>query len=198
MKTSENISEISKALVRAQAKMGAATKGASNPFFKSKYADLGAVMEVIKDPLNENGIAVLQPVFSEEGCHFIETILIHESGQFLSSGRLKLELHKIDPQFIGSVITYMKRYQLQAFLGIPSEDDDGNAAADAYKQKALKPSFKLGEEELSIISSLREAAQLTAIDVKTYISKTFGKNYTELNKAEFDSLCTYLNQQRKG
>ena len=35
--------EISKAILAAQMEMGNATKGSSNPFFKSKYADLNSI-----------------------------------------------------------------------------------------------------------------------------------------------------------
>lgn len=124
MRLSETITKAAAALVKAQRKMGAASKGASNPFFRSKYADLGAVMEVVKDPLNEEGFTILQPSFSQDGSHYVETVLLHESGEFISSGAMKLELSKIDMQSLGSAITYMRRYQLQSLTGTPAEDDD--------------------------------------------------------------------------
>ena len=41
---------------------------------------------------------------------------------------------KNDPQVLGSLITYLKRYQLAALMGISSEvDDDGNKATGANK-----------------------------------------------------------------
>ena len=60
MKTSEDISELATALAKAQGQMGSAKKDADNPFFKSKYADLGAVIAAIKQPLSENGISYTQ------------------------------------------------------------------------------------------------------------------------------------------
>lgn len=137
MKHSENIELISKALLAAQKATGAATKGATNPFFHSKYADLGSVMEACKDAFNDNEITILQPVMGE----FIETILIHTSGQWISSKtpimlkekQWSKELGKFvelgkDPQALGSAITYARRYGLQSMLFIPAEDDDGERA----------------------------------------------------------------------
>ncbi len=46
---------------------------------------------------------------------------------------------KEDPQGIGSVITYMRRYALQAMSGLEAEDDDGNHAC----QPSASPKPKL-------------------------------------------------------
>jgi len=143
MKTSDTIGKISLALLKAQRKMGAATKDAKNPFFKSNYADLGSVMEVCKDPLNEEGIVILQPVSSNEAGHFVETRLLHESGEFISTESMRLELNKVDMQQLGSAITYARRYQLQSLLSIPAEDDDGeksmNRNAPTQQAKPAAP-----------------------------------------------------------
>lgn len=60
MKTSEKIDLISKALCEAQKEVGAAIKGSKNPYFKSNYADLAAVIDSVKEPLNSHGISFLQ------------------------------------------------------------------------------------------------------------------------------------------
>jgi hypothetical protein len=129
MKTSKTITKIMPALLKAQIEIGSAKKDAVNPFFKSSYSTLGEVMEVCKEPLNKNGIIVLQPSgITKNGGEYIETILIHESGEFLTS-RIKLTPAKEnDPQAQGSAVSYAKRYALQAMLFIPSEDDDGEKA----------------------------------------------------------------------
>lgn len=134
MKKSESIIKISAAIVKAQMKMGAATKDTTNPFFKSKYADLSSIMEVVKGPLNEQGVALLQPAYSEHRengivCHYVETILIHESAEWISSGQLKLELNKVDMQQVLAATTYARRVQLQSFLSIPVTDDDGESVS---------------------------------------------------------------------
>ncbi len=125
MKTSETISKIMPDLVKAQTAMGAATKDAINPFFHSKYADLGSVIKVCKDLLNFNGIVYLQPITGDT----VQTIMMHTSGEWISDeGTRILFAKENDPQAQGSAITYARRYGLQSFLGIPAEDDDGEKA----------------------------------------------------------------------
>lgn len=126
MNKSESIVEISKALVKAQSKMGGAVKGSSNPFFKSKYSDLNSVIEACKQELNNEGISVLQPIDSDEHGDYVETVLIHTSGEFVSS-KMRLKFAKEnDMQAYGSSISYARRYSLQSLVFIPSsEDDDG-------------------------------------------------------------------------
>lgn len=128
MQMSPNVSSIAAALAKAQTKMGAAVKDSANPFFKSSYADLGSVVEVCKGPLNENGITILQPTGTDEKGHYVQTMLLHSSGEYISTDKLYLELSKHDMQALGSAITYARRYQLQSLLGIPAVDDDGEAA----------------------------------------------------------------------
>ena len=125
MKTTESIQAISTALLKAQKQIGAAKKGSTNPFFKSSYADLGEVMKACKDELNNNGITVLQPVLTgPEGNTFVETVLLHESGEYIA-GTMKVEAKEANnPQAQGSAITYARRYSLQSMVFIPAEDDD--------------------------------------------------------------------------
>lgn len=128
MNCSPNISKISTALLLAQKEISGAKKGATNPFFKMKYSDLGAVMEACKDAFNNHGITVLQPIIFNEGSNILKTILLHESGEFIESS-MKVSCKNPDnPQEMGSAITYAKRYALQAIAFIPSEDDDGEVA----------------------------------------------------------------------
>ncbi len=128
MNKSESIKELATALAKAQGQMTAAKKDAANPFFKSKYADLAAVVEAVKGPLSANGLSYCQFVDTDEQGLWIETILMHSSGEWLS-GRLRMPVAKQnDPQALGSAITYGRRYGLQAATGVPADDDDGNAA----------------------------------------------------------------------
>jgi hypothetical protein len=135
MEKSENIIEISKALLSAQKKIIGAIKNAENPFLKSEYADLKSVIEAVKPSLNEYGIVFMQAVNMDGAIPIIETMLLHESGQFISSKTPVYCTKPNDPQAFGSGITYSKRYALQALLGLPTEDDDGNAASKEPKQR---------------------------------------------------------------
>ena len=143
---------IATALAAAQINMGKALKQANNPHFRSKYADLGSVMDACLPALNERGIAVIQPTGENELGRFVETIMIHgESGEQLSC-RVPLIVGKNDMQGYGSAVTYARRYGLMAMAGIAAEDDDGNAAAKAApKQEAPK---KISAEQFKAINDL--------------------------------------------
>ncbi len=136
-KTSKSIAKISVALLASQKKIGAAKKGSVNPFYKSKFANLGEVMRVCKDILNDNKITVLQPVgVTKHGGQYVETVLLHESGEYIA-GRQKLILNeKSSPQDQGKAISYAKRYSLQAMLFIPTEDDDAEGPMKTYRNPA--------------------------------------------------------------
>lgn len=130
----ENIKNLSKALVQAQSEMSNAKKDATNPFFKSKYADLNAIREAVLPILNSHGISVLQPMTNIEGKNFIKTILLHETGESIESFTEIIYSKVNDAQAQGSGITYARRYGLQSFVCVGAEDDDGN--------KAVKPAEK--------------------------------------------------------
>ncbi len=153
---------IATALAKAQANMGKAIKANKNDHFRSKYADLGNVMDACLPALNEVGIALIQPTGTDELGNFVETILIHgESGEQLSC-RVPLILGKNDMQGFGSAVTYARRYGLMAMAGIAPEDDDGNAAAaSAPKGKpAPKPQENPNEAIERAVEYLGEASGL--------------------------------------
>jgi hypothetical protein len=119
---------LAKALVAAQKNMEAVKKAATNPHFRSKYADLSAVVEAVVPTLNENGVAVIQSPSSDGNLVSVSTTLLHESGASVT-GVLSMKPTKAGPQEVGSVITYARRYALLAMTGAAPEDDDGNAAS---------------------------------------------------------------------
>lgn len=140
---SPSISLLAGALVKAQQALKPAIKDSANPFFKSKYADLGSVWDACRDALQSNGLSVVQfPGFTEAGAALLTTILLHESGEWIS-GTAGAPLNKADAQSMGSAITYLRRYALAAVVGVVTEDDDGNAAsqpkAQAKRQQVAQP-----------------------------------------------------------
>jgi hypothetical protein len=134
MNKSESIKELATALNKAQAEMSGAKKKETNPFFKKKYADMNSVVDAVRVPFCDNGLSYSQFPLFENGCVGVETILMHESGEWISSV-LMLPMVKQDPQAAGSAITYARRYSLQSIAGIPSEDDDGNSTVKSSKPK---------------------------------------------------------------
>lgn len=120
--------QISTALLKAQSEMSNPKKGATNPFFKSKYADLNAIREAVIPTLNENGISVLQPIVHVDGKNFVKTILLHESGELMDSLTEIIYNKQNDAQAQGSGISYARRYALQSFVCVGADDDDGQKA----------------------------------------------------------------------
>lgn len=121
--------KLAAAMVKAQKAFGPALKTATNPHFRSKYADLSACVEAVIDALNENGIALMQRTSADDTGVTITTVFLHESGEMMDSGPLHVPAAKSDPQGYGSALTYARRYSLMAACGIAPEDDDGNAAS---------------------------------------------------------------------
>lgn len=118
------------AFVKLQSELGPARKLATNPAFKSKYADLGAVWDAIMEPLHSNGFGLMQIHQFDGDTDYLETILIHAPSGGREKGRYRLRPTRQDPQGVGSATTYARRYAACAMLGVVAdEDDDGNAAS---------------------------------------------------------------------
>ena len=128
MTQSESILDLAGALVAAQSELENAHKNATNPHFKSDYADLAEIINTVRPVLNRHGLAVVQIPGFTDGVVTVETLLAHASGQWLR-GVSAAPAQKLDPQGVGSAITYLRRYSLAALCGIAQEDDDGEAAA---------------------------------------------------------------------
>lgn len=129
MKTSEQINDLTTALSSCQGEMGSADKGADNPFFNSKYADITSVLKAIKEPLANNGLSFVQVPVHNDNEAGVTTRLMHGSGQWIES-TLWLPVGKPDAQGVGAAITYARRYALQSILGVPAADDDGNSVSE--------------------------------------------------------------------
>lgn len=140
MLKSEQINELVAALAKAQGQIEGAKKSSSNPFFKSKYADLAECWNTCREALTANEISVIQmpEEINENGRLNITTMLAHSSGQYISS-TLTMTVTKLDPQAIGSAITYGRRYALAAMVGLAQEDDDGEKAMARQEKKDKKP-----------------------------------------------------------
>lgn len=130
MNKSESIKNLSEALVTAQAEMPVVEFNKTNPFLKNKYADLGAVIKTAQPILAKNGLAVSQLCTTEGDQVGVETMLMHKSGEWISSSMsisLGEERGKSTAQVAGSIVTYIRRYALAAMLGMyADEDGDGN------------------------------------------------------------------------
>ena len=118
-------------LFAAKKEIGKISKDSTNPFFKSKYFDINALLEHVEPILANHGLFVIQPIEED----IVTTKIINEDGFGIASG-MKLTPMS-DPQKMGSQITYYRRYTLQSLLALQAEDDDGNKASRPTKPKRL-------------------------------------------------------------
>ena len=178
---SSEIASLAKAMAKAFAVIESAKKDKQNPHFKSWYADLASVVEVIKPALQPNGLWFSQISHNIADHAAIETVIIHESGETMSTGIVAVPVSKRDAQGFGSALTYARRYSLSAAFGVCGEDDDGNAATKAPpklqqthpKRPALEVAFKavktmedlknlwanLSDEDKKIAEDLKDQAK---------------------------------------
>lgn len=168
MNRSETIVTIAKALATAQSEMGSASKDAKNPFFKSSYADLNAIREAVLPVLNRHNISVLQPTIEVNGESFVETVLLHESGEFLSSVTPIIAAKQNDAQSHGSGISYARRYGLQSFLCVGAEDDDGEKAMGRANKPAYGTNNPLTNNTKTVVvsSAVTEESTKTTAEIK--------------------------------
>ena len=142
MDRSESIVNLAKALVKAMGEIETATKSSKNPFYKSKYADINSLHEAAKPALVANGLTVIQPPASKDGINYIETVILHESGEFISSLNEVIVAKQNDPQNFLAAQTYTRRGAFQSILNMAANDDDGNTASNVK----VKESKELPEE----------------------------------------------------
>lgn len=135
MNKSDSIKNIAEALCKFQSEIESISKDAENPFFKSSYASLPAIIEATREPLAKHGLSYAQ---FPSGDSELDTILMHTSGEWISAS---FAMKPVDqkPQSVGSAITYARRYALCAILGLQVDDDDGNEASKPEAKPASKP-----------------------------------------------------------
>jgi len=152
MEKSESIKNLSAALAKVQEEMSGVKFDAVNPFLKNKYASLGAIIEASKSALSKNGFSISQLVTASGNEVGITTILMHVSGEYLSSTAtlpMEAEKGKSGAQVAGSVITYLRRYALASILNLYTEEDtDGNKPA--VQEKPQVKAMTLADAERMI------------------------------------------------
>jgi len=155
MTKSDSIKNLSAALAKAQAKLQNAKNTADNPFYKSKYAPLGEVLDLVRPVLAENGLAVIQYPSSDDGKIIsIHTMLVHESGEYIDFDPLSLTAEKITPQGAGAAITYGRRYSVSGIFNIASEDDDDGNSLEKPQNGAKQPSKTINKSEVMVLEGL--------------------------------------------
>ena len=121
-----------KKLLEVKKEIGTLSKNSKNPFFKSQYLDLTAIIEAVEPILQKHGLVLLQPI----RMNIISTeIYDAESGKLVCESSMMIPEQITDPQKLGSCVTYFRRYTLKSLLAIAEQDDDGNLAAKITKPR---------------------------------------------------------------
>lgn len=166
------------ALLAFQAEVGNVSKDKENTFFKSNYADLSAVKAEAQPYLTKHGLAVIQSpgylVVGEKLYDTLDTKVVHAKSGDSEKSVLVLKPVKQDPQAQGSAITYARRYQFMALLGLVADDDDDGNAASAPAPKAQPPT-----ELQTVLGRVRAAVQAAGVspaDATAYFKGTHGED----------------------
>lgn len=160
MNKSESIQNLSAALSKAQAEMPAIKFDSKNPFLKNDYASLGAIIAGARPVIAKHGLSVSQLTFGEEGVAGVETVLMHTSGEWISSSismPIGEEKGKSSAQVAGSIVTYLRRYSLASILGIYSDEDgDGNKVEPERKPtRVALPKEKSVDDPMTIERAMK-------------------------------------------
>jgi hypothetical protein len=168
-------------LLEFQKKVTVIKKDAKNPHFKNTYASLTQIISEVKPILSEVGIVLTQPIINGN----VSTMLTFGSEVLDSSIPLPIGLQ---PQPLGSAITYFRRYTLASLLALEIDDDDANEAT-----KKEQPKFQATATNLPPLSDKAFAAMLDAIakGEKDKVKAAMAK-YTLL-KPQLDELTKLLN-----
>ena len=191
---------IYKAFVKFQSEFKGMKPDSSNPFFKSTYISLDGILETARPILAKNGLAVIQEATGDGDYIFVKTKLIHESGEMIETEVLKMKPQKNDPQSMGSCITYSKRYQLAALLGIcECIDDDANIATYGNSvPEQSKSNGKLSAKQVGRLLAIGLKAGIKEPEIKKVIKAEFGKDKIEdLSIEAYNSICSRLDAKAK-
>ena len=165
MQQSESIADLAAALAAAQGELEPVKKGTENPFYKSKYADLDAIVTAVRPVLSKHGLAVAQFPESDDTGDYLTTQLMHASGQWLRA-RMRLVVAKQDAQGMGSGITYMRRYTYSPAVGVVTEADDDGTGATAPPAQIPRGGIPPAAEGASRVSTTPDGEIVEDFDTR--------------------------------
>jgi len=150
-------------------------KNAANPFYNSKYADLGNIQDSLRAYLDANKLVVYHQIVDSK---VVTSIYDLESKESISS---EISIAMQDPQKKGSEITYYRRYNLVALFDLKIEDDDANSTTkapnqssnQAPKSKDVKVDVWLSDEKFKGVKLLPKE------EIKKCLEKYNGKPFTD-------------------
>jgi len=213
------LAKIAKALAKAQSEFPVVKKTKEGQIgnLKYKYATLSNLIDAIKGPFHKNGLCFTQVIHQiPAGGSFLETILIHESGEHLQSHYELPSARDTKPQEFGKLLTYARRYSLEAISGLCSEDDTDGAGSPTLQSPARQtskgqkqqltpprvgpvqhrvPDAKLNADVLAEAWKVMQKAGFTKDNAQQLCIKMFDKKSTELNFADLTVLKLAVKQK---
>ena len=184
--------EIIKALLKVQKDFPRIEKNNTNPHFKNRYADLSEIINKTRDVLHLHGLVLMQTIISEStDCLTLRTTLYHESGESISSD---FSFHPdINPQKIGSQLTYFRRYSIAALLNIAADDDDdGDSASQKWREE--KTNYATEAQKKAICGLIKQLGY--GKDYLMQLCKNHGsESIDHVSKSEASKAIKYLQNQ---
>lgn len=205
MLKSETISKLAEALSKAQGQFKPAVFDCVNPHFKSEYASLASIMCAVREGLAQNGLSITQTIGEAEGKITLTTILLHSSGEWIQS-IFPLLLDRQNMQALGSAVTYARRYQIAALLGVVADqDDDAESATFGAKvppKKTILDKQQQTQEDIPVVQSelndshveeikrIAEEHSWSGQQVLVHMKARFGADkLRQLTLAQFNTMC---------
>lgn len=186
MQSSEKVESLATALSKFQGEVKNAQGTADNPYFNSKYSPLGEVLNTVRPILAKHGLSVMQMPAGDGQNITCKTLVLHQSGEWIMSDELVLKADRVTAQGAGSAVTYARRYQISAVLGIATEeDDDGNHVSHSKSEKTI----------VNEIYELAKVKKLTKGKTSKIMHDNFGKtDIKQLDDAELETLKGVLSE----
>ena len=88
-----------------------------------RYASLASGLDLVRKALGQQDIAVMQSTGLDHGHIMLTTLLVHASGEWVSSLWPVCPASESSAHVKGAALTYARRYALFTLVGIAGEDD---------------------------------------------------------------------------
>jgi hypothetical protein len=192
--TTETTADLNAALAKAQAQMKPAAFNRTNPHFKTKYADLAAVIAAIREPLASNGLAFAQTMYISDRGPVLLTTLRHASGQCLTS-EYPLP-NGVKPQEFGAALTYARRYSLSCITGIAADDDDDGNGANTISNGKDKTSGNGGVVSDEQAETIWELIRETNTNVDVFLKWANAPSISDIKASAYANIISKLQQKK--
>lgn len=202
MNKSESIKNLSVALSKFQGEVKNPKNTANNPYFKSKYAPLEEVLSTARPVLQKYGLSFIQLPGSDGESVSCQTILMYED-EYIESDIITFKLPKVDIQSMGAAITYIKRYQLSAMLGLASEEDkDGmepNQKKKSEEEIEKEKAEKVGKDKIDStkVSTIKGLLKATHTDEAQFCEYYGVKNIESITNSLFPRVMSALTKKKE-